>query len=547
MKNPFSKVPFLFLLIPLLLGILLQYYLNLDIKWSISISSLGIILMLFSYISPSRLAYKGRWLFGVGVFACMITVGDMSTKYRQSQMTFDFDIQSKYYRGVIEYLPQTKPKSIAYQVYLPNEDRTIICYFSQSDSVASQLLPGDEFLFYSTIQPFDYLGTFDYARYMYDQGIIGSSYIKSDHMLITGKSEKTFRSEALRYRQKILSFYKSLEFDNDQLAILSALTLGDRRELTADLNESFRITGTVHILSVSGLHVGIIYVIISSLLFFVRRSSQYYFIKPLIIIALLWIYSFLTGLPPSVIRASTMLTIFCIAEIFNRTNYSPLNTLSIAAFFMLLINPFSFFDIGFQLSFISVLSILYLYPMIYRSIKIRIRFLRYIWQISALSSAAQLASFPLCLYYFGSFPTYFLIANIVIVPLVSLIMYSFCILIVAGCIGFIFPIPVSILYYLPVELLKLLVDIMVKAAQMIENLPYANVNSVNISFIELWIIYFFILSVIFYLNKKSKMLIISLFIILLLINTSIFQTLFYENNSFTKDSLFDKYVMQYNI
>lgn len=524
MKNPFSKTPFLFLSIPLLLGILLQYYLILDIKWSISISLLGVVLILLSFIPRFNFIFKWRWLFGAGVFIFLLAIGGISTQYQQSQMRFDYDAQEFAYRGIIVDLPQVKKKSIAYNVYLPDQDKTIICYFSQSDSLAANLLPSNEFLFSSPIQAFSNFGNFDYARYMYNRGFVGSSYIPSHQWLYTNKDKQSLQTLALRCRLKILTFYSSLGFDENQLGILSALTLGDRRGVTDDLNQSFRVTGTVHILSVSGLHVGIIYAIISSLLCLIRRSSKYYFIKPLVIIILLWIYSFITGLPPSVIRASIMLTVFCFADIFRRKSYS-VNALYIAAFFMLLINPFSFFDIGFQLSFISVLSILYVYPNIFRSVKVKNVVLRSLCQLSILSISAQLATFPLCLYYFGTFPTYFLIGNLIIVPLVSLIMYSFLGLIVAFCLNTLFPSMGTVLYYLPTELLKLLVDLMLKVANIIEGLPYANVDNAYISFIEFLIISLSMLSVLFFFKRKSRFLIMALSAVFLLISISIYQTL----------------------
>lgn len=533
MKNPFSKLPFLFLLIPLIIGILLQYYFK-PHNISILFFLLGIIAMLCSYLIPEKRQFSWRWLFGGGASLFMIGVGIVSTTFRQDISQYTFPDEVRTYRGIVADTPQEKPRTTAYKVYLPDEDKRVVCYFQKDSLLHSRLQPGYEFLFRAQIQPFKNMGNpddFDYVGYMYNQGFAGSAYIPVHSWRETGIVIPSLKYKALRCRQQILEFYQSLGFDEVEYSILAALTLGYQAALTDDLKQSFRTTGTVHVLSVSGLHVGIIYLMISFLLGFIRRGSKYYWIKPILIILLLWIYAFVTGLPSSVVRASLMLTVFCVSEVFGRKSFS-LHALFITAFFMLLYNPFSLFEIGFQLSFLSVLSILLLQPKASGLLRVENKYLRGIWQMFTLSIVAQLATFPICLYYFGTFPTYFFIANLFIVPLVSLITYAVGGIVIAKLVSFLLPDLSFYIYFLPVKVLQLLVHIMTSVINFIESFPFALIDNVKISFADLILIFAVIVSgILFLYYKKAKILIIALFAILMLIVANIVDNLKTQNDN----------------
>ena len=521
MKNPFSKIPFLFFLIPLVAGILLQYYLKIEYS-GIAFSLTGLMTMLFSYLIPEDKQFRWRWIFGLGVALFLISVGVVSTSLRQQYSEFTYSNKVEIYAGIVTDTPQEKKKTTAYRVYLPDEDKLIVCYFQRDALDNNRLQPGDIFSFQGKIQPFQNIGDFDYTRYMYNQGFVGSVYVSNGLWQTTGEISPSLKYTALRCRQYIMDFYKSLGFNDTEYSILSALTLGYQNDLTDDIKQGFRITGTVHVLSVSGLHVGIIYLMISFLLGFIRKSTKYYWLKPLLIIILLWIYAFITGLPPSVIRASAMLTVFCASEIFGRKSFS-LHALYIAGFFILLISPFSLFDIGFQLSFMSVLAILYLLPKVSGLLKVENKYLRNIWQMFTLSIVAQLATFPLCLYYFGTFPTYFFAANLLIVPLVTLIIYTVGGIGLAKMLSMIMPDLTACFYYLPVKTLQFLVWLMTSIIRFFEGLPLALIDGIEISFTDMILIYTLITGLlIFLIYKKPKGLILGLFAVFLFFGVHIY-------------------------
>lgn len=527
MKNPFSKTPFLFLLISLVLGILLQYYSENE-NISIAFISLGVIAILFSYFVPGREQFRWRWLFGAGAFSFVVGIGIISTSFRQTKSEYTFTDDVRTYQGIVINSPQEKPRTIAYKVYLPQEDKNIVCYFQKDSLLYNTLNPGDEFLFNGKIQPFKNLGNpddFDYVRYMYNQGFVGSTYISAQDWMLAGKSNSSLFFVALNIRQQLLDFYKSLGFNDTEYSILSALTLGYQDSLSDDLLQGFRTTGTVHVLSVSGLHVGIIYLLISFLLGFIRKGTRYYWLKPLLIIVLLWGYAFVTGLPVSVVRASLMLTVFCIAEIVGKKHHS-MNTLFIAAFLILLYNPFSLLDISFQLSFMSVLAILYLHPKLAGAFTIKNKIASSIWKLFALSLVAQLATFPICLYYFGTFPTYFFLANLLIVPLVSLITYAMFAIVFSKLFSLLLPDLEYYFFYLPVKILQFIVHLMTSTIHFFEGLPFALIEDVKISFADLVLVFTIIISIlIFLIYKKTKALLLAMSVVCLLFVVHLYENL----------------------
>lgn len=501
--NPLSKTPVLSLLVPLVSGILLQYYLKLD-DWCILFFVLGALIMLLSYFTAKDKRYTYRWLFGFGVTIFCIGIGIFFTQYRQQESEFVFESKKNIYKGIVVDIPQDKAKTTAYKVILPDYDKKIVCYFCLDSLNSEKLKPGDEFLFSGIIQPFRNFKEnidFDYVTYMHNQGYAGSAYVTL--WKTTGSTDTSLKIYAQRWRQRILDLYWSLGFNDEEFAILSALTLGYRDAMSDDLEQAFRTTGTIHVLSVSGLHVGIIYLMIAFLLSPIRRTSKLYRIKPILIILFLWIYAFLTGLSPSVTRASIMLTMFCLATCLNRKSY-PINAMYMAAFLILLCDPLSLFHVGFQLSFLSVAGILYLYPEASTLIKSKSKLVNYVWQGFAISSIAQLATFPLCLYYFGTFPIYFLVTNLIVIPLITVIMYSFSGIIVAKIVSFILPVPVEYLFYIPVKVLQFLLWLLIECIHFFEKLPYAQIQDAQISLPELCLLYGIIILIsIFFLKRKT--------------------------------------------
>lgn len=270
---------------------------------------------------------------------------------------------------------------------------------------------------------------FDYRRWLLIHDFVATTFVLPSSWQSRQVSlERLSRLDrialrAMRMRDSLLAhIYAGHDVPDDEQAVVAAMTLGDKSALTKELKETYSITGASHVLALSGLHLGIIYVILS--LLFLRRRT--YAVGQAVIVVSMWAYVFMVGMQPSVMRAATMFSLCSVVSLLNRDRMS-LNTLSFAAIVMLASNPLYLWDIGFQMSFMAVLAIFVFYNPIYRCLSDRMvwrfRLFRWLWAMTAVSVAAQLGVAPLIAYYFGRFSCYFLLTNIIAVPLTTFILY----------------------------------------------------------------------------------------------------------------------------
>ena len=230
------------------------------------------------------------------------------------------------------------------------------------------------------------------------------------------------RNYFLSQRARLLDRLSENGVDGNVYAVVAAMTLGDKSQLTKELRETYTVTGAAHVLALSGLHLSIIYTLLS--LFFCRQRWQ--IVSQVLIVISIWLFVFLVGMSSSVVRSAVMLTVYALLSLGDRNRMS-VNTLAFTAIIMLMVHPLSLFDIGFQLSFLAVLSILIWYPVfegvIPQSFLMSHRLVRWLWSLLAVSCAAQLGTAPLIAYYFGRFSSLFLITNLVVLPFAPLIIY----------------------------------------------------------------------------------------------------------------------------
>ena len=226
----------------------------------------------------------------------------------------------------------------------------------------------------------------------------------------------------LYQRTLLLQRLETAGLSDDQYAVVAAMALGDKSSLTRDLKETYSMTGASHILALSGLHLGIIYALLSMLV--VGRRWQ--MVSQVAIILSIWAFVFLVGMSTSVVRSAVMLTVYALLAIGHRQKMS-VNTLAFTAIIMLLVSPQALFDVGFQMSFMAVFSILLFTPLFYRPFSAEYlmthRLLRWLWGMVAVSIAAQIGVAPLIAYYFGRFSCFFLLTNFIVIPAATLILY----------------------------------------------------------------------------------------------------------------------------
>lgn len=382
--------------------------------------------------------YRYRMLFGLVVFACFSVFGSILYLYNRSLIVYDWSDEEQIYIGRLTENPVPKKKTMKAVVEVTQVktgdtlpewkavNRKIILYW-MPDTTQQPLTYGDEICFRAQISrpvsDADFTG-FDYGRYLENKGIGGTAVAFIGNWTSIGKSDVySFRERAVLVRDRIVDIYRSWGLEKDAFAVLSALTIGDTKGLTQELRDAYNAAGTSHVLSLSGLHIGIIAMIISLFLLPLRYLKGGRWLISGCAMVLLWGFAFFSGLSASVIRAVLMFSIYIVASVFTESRFSGFSSLSFAAFLMLLYQPLYLFDVSFQLSYVAVLSILLFYPLIVRKVQVKSRWLRYVISALALSLSAQLGTLPFILHYFGVFPTYFLISNLIVTPLSTFILF----------------------------------------------------------------------------------------------------------------------------
>lgn len=261
---------------------------------------------------------------------------------------------------------------------------------------------------------------FDYRDFLKRKGIFYRQFLGNNFKIICTDNSQGGHW-IVRFRNAIGNMLAKKIPHESSLQIANALLLGQKQSLDPLLQEAYVQAGVIHILAVSGLHVGIIYAIFLFLikpLSLSKRQKNAYFLA---VVGIIWLYAFLTGLSPSVVRSATMFSLVALGQMRDRKP-SIYNVLAFSAILMITSNPTVMYEVGFQLSYIAVLGIVTIQPLIVRWWLPSNRILEYFWQLTAVSLAAQLATFPLSVYYFHVFPTYFLLANLLVLPLAFLIM-----------------------------------------------------------------------------------------------------------------------------
>lgn len=266
---------------------------------------------------------------------------------------------------------------------------------------------------------------FDYKQYLERQNIYAHAFVrKHDVEILIAKPLNKLLGWAYRLRGYANEIIDKNIPEPRENGIAKALLLGIKDHLDNDMKKAYSAAGAMHVLAVSGLHVGIVFLIIKLLIGRLKESGLWgKYLFGLCSVSIIWLYACVTGLSPSVLRAATMFSLVALSEASVReTNIY--NSLGLAAFILLCFDPYLIYSVGFQLSFAAVIGIVYLQPKLYRMIEFRFFLLDKAWSITCVSIAAQLATFPLTAYYFHQFPTYFLVSNLIVIPASFLMLTS---------------------------------------------------------------------------------------------------------------------------
>ena len=403
---------------------------------SLSCLSIAVGLLALLVLIGIQLAGKVscRIAYGIASLVLFVMLGITSYSLARDSMQYPWPTDEQTYEARVLELPRERERSLllAVEVHAMRDssawipvNRKVFAYMAPTEA-AECLLPGDVICFRSAIRPprnFAEDLSFDYAQYLTMQRVSGTVYLPQEQWSRVGESRPTLRERMIRLRHHLQVRYMHAVFRDDALGVLTALTLGDKRMLSDEVRATYTDAGAAHVLALSGLHVGIIYAMLSFIIQGVIRRRSMRWLRELIIIAVLWLFAMLVGMSASVVRAVGMYTLYALARWVSRDS-RPTHVLTLAALTMLLIRPFYLFDIGFQLSYMAMLSILWLEPRIEQLFARHTppRIPAYLIGILCMSLAAQIGTFPLSLYHFGTFPTYFLLTNLLVVPLLSLLL-----------------------------------------------------------------------------------------------------------------------------
>ncbi|MBV1922999.1 MAG: competence protein ComEC family protein [Flavobacteriaceae bacterium] len=293
---------------------------------------------------------------------------------------------------------------------------------------------------------------FNYAKYMKSLGVYHQLRVDDEHILFQKKGESTLKGIAERYRNQIILKLKAHAFNPNELSIIQALLLGQKRDIDKKLYEDYAAAGAIHILAISGLHVGIIFMMLTYLFSFLTTFPKGKIIKSILVLLILWGFALMAGLSPSVVRAVTMFSFFAIADSLERPTNS-FNTLFLSYLFLLLLKPLWLFHVGFQMSYLAVFFILWIQPKLYKYYIPTFYFDKLIWSILTVTIAAQIGILPLSIFYFHQFPGLSFLTNLIILPFLGIILGGGILIIVLALCN-ILPDKLAVFYNYLIELLN---------------------------------------------------------------------------------------------
>ncbi|MBR5983056.1 MAG: ComEC/Rec2 family competence protein [Bacteroidales bacterium] len=425
------RYPFIRLTIPLIAGIVLALLLPIP-QW-IGWTFLGISAICF-FVFKLIPKYSLSLAVGISANVFLVATGLLLASFNVENEAKDTLAGYKgFVIGEVADDPKIKENNVSLEInvsairdgdeWIETSGRTLL--YLEKDSASVLLRTGDKIVFSPELSDIENKGNpeeFDYRKYLAYNMIFSSDYLAGDDWRLVDDEAIGFRPKLSRLRMKLVGLLRDFGLSDDEVSVMSAMTMGYSDMLSDEIRHAYSSAGAMHILAVSGLHVGIIYGIIIFLLSFIRNEKLNW-LKVLITISLIWLYALFTGLSPSVTRASLMFSIISLGKL-QRNNSGSLNAVFASMFILLLINPYNLVNIGFQLSYSAVIGIIILQPKLYAIFEVKNKVLDWIWSLTTVSVAAQLATAPLCFYYFHQFSNYFLLTNYVMIPISTIAIWT---------------------------------------------------------------------------------------------------------------------------
>jgi len=434
--------------------------------------------------------YKLSVLNGLSVSALFIAVGGLLSWYKNIQHDDNwfgrkYNSESSLVVTLLEH-PVKKTKSYKTNAsvdYILNNDSCIktggkIILYLKKDNSLSNLDYGSQLVITKSLQEIKNSGNpggFDYKRYSLFQGITHQVYLKENEFEILSTTKKNlFKQFINSSRTKVLNILRSNIKGEKELGLAEALLIGYKDDLDKTVVQSYSNTGVVHVIAISGLHLGLIYWLLAWI-FSPLQKRKFRWLRPIFILAGLWLFSLLAGAQPSVLRSAVMFTCIVLGDALDKRS-SIFNSLALSALLLLCINPYWLWDVGFQLSYAAVLSIIIFMQPIYDWFYIKNKILDFIWKLNAVTIAAQILTVPFGIYHFHQFPASFLFTNFFAVPLSSFILLGEILL----CIVSFIPLIAAFIG----KIISWLIWLMNSYIGQVEQLPFSLLEGLQISILQ---------------------------------------------------------------
>ncbi|MES2618659.1 MAG: ComEC/Rec2 family competence protein [Bacteroidota bacterium] len=507
-------IPFARILLPFITGIFIALYLPFGFA-----IPLAVLVLIFGSLYVLHNRKNAAFSFRTtSVFGLLLTIGIIFLGYSRT-FWFNETRQQAYFEKVDKprYLSVTIDDAIVekqkfYKCYakvesvIDSADKqhtvqgTILLYLRKGPWLEKPQI-GDRFMVkadYAAIQAPANPGEFNYQRYLSYHNINSQLFGDSISVVkMTGYKPSLYRNAAI-LKDKALTVLQTYITSKKELGVAEALLLGYKDDLDPDVVLAFSRTGTLHVLAVSGLHAALIFVILAFISGPLLKFKNGKVIQAIVVLSGIWLYAYVTGLSSSVLRASIMFSFITVGKLLKH-HVNIYNNIYSSAFLLLLFNPLYIVDVGFQLSYLAVLGIVFIQPLINKWYTPRYTIDKYIWGLISVSFAAQLLTFPIGIFYFHQFPNYFLLSNLIIIPLTSVILFGLIALLVFSAIPAFAVIIGKALYGL-VWLNNWLVE-------GIDRLPYSFMEGLNFDLFQMVVMYLiFIFFLSFCIHRKGYLL-----------------------------------------
>ncbi|MGN6800560.1 MAG: ComEC/Rec2 family competence protein [Ginsengibacter sp.] len=506
-----KKAPFLRLLIPLLAGIITEFYLQIHASQLLVIAVvIFCFLVVFSFL-PTSFQFRFKPLQGLLLSLLLLLLGSFLTWNKDvrnhSHWFGHFTNPRSLIVATISEPPQEKAKSFKavaiVNKVLKNDSlhRTqgkILLYFQKSER-SQNLKYGDRVVVNKVLSPIFNSGNpaaFDYQQYCAFRQIYRQAYVKENQwQKLAGKNENVTRKILFSIREKIVSVLQNYLGNDDESSIAKALLIGYKIDLDKDLVQAYSNAGVVHIIAISGLHIGIIYAILLWIFLKLPITKKSKLLRLIFILSGLWFFVFITGASPSASRAGIMFSFILIGSAFDKSG-SVYNSIAASAFLLLCFDPNLLWNVGFQLSYLAVIGIVTSFKHISNWFFFKNKWIEKAWQLCAVSLSAQLFTFPLALYYFHQFPFLFLLSNIIAIPLASVALIGCLILIIVSAF------PLVAIYFS--KLVFAVIWSLNHYILWVDSIPYSRWSGISISTLETFLLYGLIIFFLIAFIKKNK-------------------------------------------